>query len=86
MKELLAKRQEAEDNFNMLKASVDAVKAELQKYGVETLADAEAELMRLQGEYRLINKLISEKESKVKPAKAKDPATTIDATEVEETK
>lgn len=57
--ELLARREQAESAFNAMQNSITSIKSELRKYGVETLEEAHEELMRLQGEYRLVNELIS---------------------------
>lgn len=76
-KDLLALRQEAENSFNNLQTSLNSIKAELQKYGLETIEEGYAELNRLQGEFRALNKVIDKK--KPKPD-------VIDATEVDSVK
>lgn len=78
---LVAQRQEAESTFNAVQNSINVIQAELKKYGAETIADLEAELLRLQGEYRAINKALEVSE-KPKGSKSKK-ADTIDATEVD---
>jgi len=75
---LLALRQEAEDSFTKLQTSLSSIKAELQKYGLETLEDGYAELNRLQGDFRAFNKVIDgTKES------SETPADVIDTTPVD---
>lgn len=77
----MARRQLAETLFNNLKTSLDSIKAELQKYGVDSVTEAEAELNRLQGEYRLINDFVGEVEKTTKKDVGK-VAGKIDTTKV----
>lgn len=78
---LLEQRKAAEDKFEQIKTSVDAIKAEIAKYGVESVKELEDELVRLQGEFRAINQVIenlpADKAKKVSPK-----ADVIDATAV----
>lgn len=57
--ELLDRRAQAEAAFNNLQTTIQNVKAKLREYGVETLEEAHEELMRLQGEFRVVNDLLN---------------------------
>lgn len=75
-KDILALRQQAEATFNNLQTSLNSIKVELQKFGLETIEDGYAELNRLQGEFRAFNKTLEVKTKKTKPE-------VIDATQVD---
>lgn len=79
MEQLQELRKAAEDTFNTLQTSLNSIKAELQKYGLETLDDGYAELNRLQGEFRALNKALESLPKDKKTPKAN----IIDATEVD---
>lgn len=77
MEEIKALRAKAEDSFNNLQSSINSIREELKKYGLETIEEALAELNRLQGEYRAYQALENT------PAKASKKADVIDATPVD---
>lgn len=78
-KDLLARRKQAEDTFNVLKNSIGLIEAELAKYGMSSLEEAKDELVRLQGEHRLISELLDQ----AAPVKASSKADVVDATGVD---
>lgn len=49
--------QETEQKFEAVKNSIDIINQELQKHGASTINDLEVELVKLQGEYRVLSKL-----------------------------
>lgn len=77
MEEIKALRAKAEDSFNNLQSSVNSIREELKKYGLETVEEALSELNRLQGEYRAYQAL------EQKPPKPAKKADVIDATPVD---
>lgn len=77
MSKLSQRREQAEAKFNEL------VKTREQKQS--ELTDLDAELNRLQGEYRLLNEMEAE-EAPAKAHKGNNEASTIDATPAEEAK
>jgi hypothetical protein len=76
--QLMARRQKAEDSFNSIQTLLNSIKAELQKYGLETVEEGYAELNRIQGEFRLLNEQINNLPKETVSKKA----TVIDATKV----
>lgn len=56
--ELIDRQQTAEQKFNQLTEFLSSVAAKLKEFGVDTVEDAQVELHRLQGEYRLLNEQI----------------------------
>lgn len=80
MSDIKALRQTAEDSFNSLQNSLNSIKEELKKYGLETIEEGYAELNRLQGEYRAYQAMEDQQGIDKKP---KTKAEVIDATEVD---
>lgn len=80
--ELIARRDKAGVAFDDLQQAVQRAKAELRSKGVETFEEAHEELMRLQGEFRVINDLMNKPET---PPVSPDPAT-IDVEAAEKSK
>lgn len=76
MDKFKALRAQAEEDFNTLQNSLNLIKTELQKFGLETMEDGYAELNRLQGEFRALNKVMEE-------SKQDDNALKVDATSVD---
>lgn len=79
----MARRQQAEDSFNNLQNSIKSIYAELKKYDVESLTEAETELSRLQGEYRILQELIAKAPDDEPKKKVSPKAEVIDASEIE---
>ena len=47
--------KETEQKFEDIKESINKIKQELQKHGATTINDLEVELVKLQGEFRLLS-------------------------------
>lgn len=68
--DLSKRRQAAETKFEELTKFVQQTQNSLKGFGLENYSDVQAELNRLQGEYRVLTEQIDEPEQTV-PAKAK---------------
>lgn len=78
-KQLAARKQQSEDSFNKLQAFKSEVLEKLKAFGLGSFTEIEEELLRLQGEYRLIEELLDKPSAK--PSKVSPTPEVIDATE-----
>lgn len=84
-KDMLKKRQDnSSSKFKELVEIKEQLVQSLQKHGLENLQDLDNELLRLQGEYRLVEDLLNKKPAK--PSKVSPDATTLDVNAATEEK
>lgn len=74
-KDLKARKAQAEAVFNNLQNFKNEVQEKLKAFGLDNFGDIEAELARLQGEYRVLEELLTKK---AEPSKVSPEADVID--------
>lgn len=74
-KELKARKAQAEAVFNNLQNFKNEVQEKLKAFGLDNFGDIESELARLQGEYRVLEELLTKK---AEPSKVSPKADVID--------